>query len=275
MSWGRDRPDLRGVLHITVSQSGGSPDLVDSLSMARDYGATTVAVTNNRDSDLARAAEFVVDVRAGTERAVAATKTYTAELLALYLLLAPLGLSGLSVSDAAPIAEAAHATLEGADAVAVVAVVAARYRFASSLITTARGYAYATARESALKLMETSYLGAHAFSRADLLHGPLAMVDADTPVIAVATPGRGGAAMAPVLAALRERKTDLVLGGQEDGVGGVQPWSVLPVATHGVREELHPVLEILPLQQLALLLALERGENPDAPRGLRTVTETW
>jgi glucosamine--fructose-6-phosphate aminotransferase (isomerizing) len=271
-------PDLRDVLHIAVSQSGGSPDLVDSLVAARSCGATTVAVTNNVDSELARAAEFVVDVRAGVERAVAATKSYTSELLALYLLLAPLSTaSGLSVADAAPLAEAAHATLQATEAVAGVA---ARYRFASQLITAARGYSYATAREAALKLMETSYLGAQAFSGADLLHGPMAMIDVDTPVIAIATPGRGGTAMRPVLAALRERKADLVLvGGHGDvadgGAGAFPVASVLPVATDGIREELHPVLEILPLQQLALLLALERSGNPDAPRGLSKVTETW
>jgi glucosamine--fructose-6-phosphate aminotransferase (isomerizing) len=263
------RPDLRGVLYIGVSQSGGSPDLVDSLVAARSCGATTVAVTNNVDSELARAAEFVVDVRAGTERAVAATKTYTAELLALYLLIGSLGSSGLSAADAAPLSDAAHATLQGIDAVAAVA---GRYRFATRLITTARGFSYATAREAALKLMETSYLGAQAFSGADLLHGPMAMVDNATPLIAVATPGRGGEAMLPVLAMLRERSADLVLvGGQDAAPGG----TILPVHTQGLREELHPVLEILPLQQLALRLALERGVNPDAPRGLRKVTETW
>jgi glucosamine--fructose-6-phosphate aminotransferase (isomerizing) len=124
--------------------------------------------------------------------------------------------------------------------------------------------------------METSYLGAQAFSGADLLHGPMAMVDGHTPVIAVATPGRGGAAMAPVVTALHERNADLVLVGGQGGVPGMSPAaSVLPVFTDGIREELHPVLDILPLQRLALLLALERGENPDAPRGLRKVTETW
>jgi glucosamine--fructose-6-phosphate aminotransferase (isomerizing) len=124
--------------------------------------------------------------------------------------------------------------------------------------------------------METSYLGAHAFSGADLLHGPMAMIDVDTPVIAVATPGRGGAAMVPVLSALRERNADLVLvGGTPDAVAAAPTAGVLPVQTDGIREELLPILEILPLQQLALRLALERGVNPDAPRGLRKVTETW
>jgi glucosamine--fructose-6-phosphate aminotransferase (isomerizing) len=267
------RPDLHGVLHIAVSQSGGSPDLVGSLMAARECGATTVAVTNNPTSELARAAEFVVDVHAGTERAVAATKTYTAELLALHLLLVP-------GADASPapgdrLADAAAATLASEQAVAALA---ARYRFANRLVTTARGFSYATAREAALKLMETSYLGAQAFSGADLLHGPMAMIDRDTPVIAVATPGRGGAAMAPVLAALRQRAADLVLvGGTVDGMESEarDATTVLPVRTDRIPEQLHPVLEILPLQQLALRLALERGVNPDAPRGLQKVTETW
>ena len=214
------RPDLRGVLHISVSQSGGSPDLVDALEAARSCGATTVAVTNNVASDLARAAEFVVDVRAGSERAVAATKSYTAELLALYLLLG----ADLSAQDArtgaARLADAAQATLQGVDAVGAAA---ARYRFATSLVTTARGYSYATAREAALKLMETTYLGAQAFSAADLLHGPLAMIDQNTPVIAVATPGRGGAAMSSVLRTLHQRHADLVVVGGTDDAAAAAP----------------------------------------------------
>jgi glucosamine--fructose-6-phosphate aminotransferase (isomerizing) len=103
----------------------------------------------------------------------------------------------------------------------------------------------------------------------------MAMVDREIPVIAVATPGRGGAAMTPVLTVLQERHADLVLVGGPESAGGFEPAKVLPVDTAGVREELHPVLEILPLQRLALRVALERGENPDAPRGLRKVTETW
>jgi glucosamine--fructose-6-phosphate aminotransferase (isomerizing) len=171
------------------------------------------------------------------------------------------------------LADAAHATLQGTDAVGAAS---ARYRFATSLVTTARGYSYATAREAALKLMETTYLGAQAFSGADLLHGPLAMIDGSTPVIAVATPGRGGTAMTPVLRTLHERNADLVVvGGTHEASAAAPSASLLRVQTEGVPEELHPILEILPLQQLALRLALERGVNPDAPRGLRKVTETW
>jgi glucosamine--fructose-6-phosphate aminotransferase (isomerizing) len=255
------RPVLDDVLFVAVSQSGGSPDLVDSLSTARSCGALTLAVTNSPASPLAHAAELSADVAAGAELAVAATKTYTAELLALYLVMA--GWAGLDTSAAARLPEAAARTLARGDRVAAAAD---RYRFADRLVTTARGYSYPTAREAALKLMETSYLGAQAFSGADLLHGPMAMVDAGVPVIAVRTPGAGGQAMDPVIAKLTSVGADVLLVGPDDG---------LPVATDGIDAELSPILEILPLQQLALRLAVNRGSDPDAPRGLRKVTETY
>ena len=114
--------------------------------------------------------------------------------------------------------------------------------------------------------METSYISAQAFSGADLLHGPLAMIDRGVPVIAVVTPGRGGAAMEPVLDRLGEVGADVLRVGDPSG---------LPVVADGVGEDLLPLLEILPLQQLAWRLALDRGEDPDRPRGLAKVTSTW
>jgi glutamine---fructose-6-phosphate transaminase (isomerizing) len=149
--------------------------------------------------------------------------------------------------------------------------VAQRYRFAQRLMTTGRGYSYATAREAALKLMETCYLSAQAFSGADLLHGPLAAVDPLVPVLAVVPEGAGGQAMMPVLARLAERNADVF------GVGSAAALELLAggiTLPAGVPEELSPLLEILPLQQLALHLAIARGEDPDTPRGLQKVTET-
>ncbi|HET9093541.1 MAG TPA: SIS domain-containing protein [Solirubrobacteraceae bacterium] len=254
------RPEMHDVLFIAVSQSGRSPDLVDSLTAARARGALTVAVTNAPASPLAAAAEVAVDIRAGEERAVAATKSYTAQLLALHLLIA----GDRAAEAAARLPEAAARTLELIPEERLAAI-AETLRGAERLVLTARGYAYATAREAALKLMETSYLSAMAFSGADLLHGPLAMIDGSVPVIAVTTPGRGGEAMGPVL----ER-----LGGVGAQVLRVGPPDGLAVASDGVAEELLPVLEILPLQRLAWRLALERGVDPDHPRGLSKVTRT-
>ena len=249
------RPDMRGVLFLAASQSGGSPDLLEATEVARSCGALTVAVTNNPDSALASAAAHHVDVHAGVERAVAATKTYTAELLALYLLLAGADAAGLPGAAARTLAHAGAAH----DA-------AHRLANVDRLVVTARGYSYPTAREGALKLMETSYLAAQAFSGADLLHGPLAMLGPDVPVIAITSPGRSAAALAPVLERLTDADVPLLRVGPRDG---------LPVETDGLPEALTPILEILPLQQLAWRLAIDRGGDPDAPRLLSKVTETW
>lgn len=264
------RPDYSEALVVGVSQSGGSPDLVEVLRTARTAGALTVAVTNDLSSPLAEAAEFAVDVAAGPERAVAATKTYTAELLTLYLLIEGVrtGTGDLPAEELAALAalpELAARTLADPTPVEL----APRYRFADRMVTTGRGYAYPTAREAALKLMETSYLPALAFSGADLLHGPLAMADPDVPVLAVVGTGPGGAAMREVLARLGERGADLlVLGSSGAGPAGCR----LPVPE--VDERYAPLLDILPVQQLALALARLRGQDPDAPRGLRKVTAT-
>lgn len=264
------RPDMRNALVVGVSQSGGSPDLLEVIRVAREQGALTLAVTNNPSSPLAQAAELAVDVGAGHERAVAATKSYTAELLALLLLIEGVrtGSGALSTAERDALAELPrHATEVLADATAT--ELAARYRFAATVVTTGRGYAYPTARETALKLMETSYLAALAFSGADLLHGPLAMADPDVPVLAVVGAGPGGRAMRDVLARLGERRADVVAVGPSD-VDGIR----LRIPTPQVDERYAPLLDILPLQRLALALALHRGENPDAPRGLRKVTST-
>src|SRR5205823_1971660 len=204
------RPDLAGALVVGVSQSGGSADLVEVMKAARESGAHTLAVTNNPGSPLAEAAELHVDVGAGTERAVAATKTYTAELLALLLLVeAVRGGGTLPDAERAALADLpGHAAGLLADPAPV--ELAGRYRFAARMVTTGRGYAYPTARETALKLMETAYLPALAFSGAELLHGPLAMADPDVPVLAVVGAGPGGAAMRDVLARLDERRADVV-----------------------------------------------------------------
>lgn len=294
------RPDFSGALVIGVSQSGGSPDLAEVLRVARAAGALTVAVTNDPASPLAREAELSVDVAAGPERAVAATKTYTAELFALCLLVEGVRagngvLPGPERAALARLPELAARTLADPTPVEL----AARYRFAARMITTGRGYAYPTAREAALKLMETSYLPALAFSGADLLHGPLAMADPDVPVLAVVGAGPGGAAMREVLTRLGERGADLLVVGPPDptrkdptrkepaagdgasrhaaagdgaGGDGVRPGCRLPVPE--VDERYAPLLDILPVQRLALALARLRGQDPDAPRGLRKVTAT-
>jgi glutamine---fructose-6-phosphate transaminase (isomerizing) len=263
------RPDLRDHLVVAVSQSGGSPDLAEVLRVARDRGARTLAVTNAPASPLAEVAELVLDIAAGAERAVAATKTYTASLLTLALLV-----EGVRAGDGT-IDPGEHRALRALPSLAArlltdptATELTERYRFAAQLVTTGRGYAYPTAREAALKLMETSYLAALAFSGADLLHGPVAMTDADVPVVAVVGAGPAGESMRDVLTVVAQRRADLLI------VGPRRVPGALHLPTPEIDERHAPLLDILPLQQLALALALARGENPDTPRGLQKVTST-
>ncbi|MGA4544911.1 SIS domain-containing protein [Uniformispora flossi] len=254
------RPRLHGTLFVTVSQSGGSPDLIESTRAAREAGALTLAVTNNPDSALASAADLHLDVLAGPELALPATKTYTAELLTLYLLVDAVRGGTGDFARGIPSA-AAEVLARGGE----VRDHAREYRFADRLVLTSRGYGYPTVREAALKVMETSYLHAQAFSGADLLHGPLAMIDGDAPVIAVVPDGAGGRALAPVLDRLRAAGARTALLGPPDG------FFPLPVR---LCEEVQPIVQILPLQTLACEIALDRNLDPDAPRALAKVTRT-
>lgn len=252
------------VLVIAVSQSGHSPDLVSFVEAWVARGATAVSVVNDASSPLAVASGHCIDVRAGRESAVAATKTFTAELLALWMLVA--AWSGRSIDLAAPLPGMISGLASGPDSIAGLAD---RYRFAERIIVTGRGYGYPIAREGALKMMETSYVGAHAFSAADLLHGPIAMVDSATPVLVVAPPGAGADSMAETMTGLRERSIDVVSVGT--GLGDIATWAVpLPP----LAEDLAAIAAAIPLQWLSWQMAIDRGRDPDQPRSLNKVTRT-
>ena len=260
------RPDLTDVLLVAVSQSGGSPDLLEVTTAARQQGALTVALTNTPGSPLHQAAEFAVDLGAGEERAVAATKSYSASLLALYLLVdAARGGNG---SAAEPIPELAQTTLDSA--VQPIEAAVGRYRFVERVLTTGRGYSSATAAEAALKLAETSYLAARAYSGADLLHGPVAALDAETAVLALVSAGHGGTAMREVLEVVAGSGADVLAIGSAAETVPAGHRVPLPETA----EELAPILEVLPVQRLALGLSLARGGDPDRPRGLHKITKT-
>lgn len=259
------RIDLRDVLVVAVSQSGESPDIVSYVEMAGSAGATTLGLTNAPGSALAGAAQEVVHLRAGPETAVAATKSYTAELVALTALFAP-----EAVSARLPELGAAAREVLGSAGPAV-RELAGRYRYATRVMTTGRGYSSASAREAALKLMETSYVSAHGMSAADLLHGPIALLDASVPLLCFAAAGPDSAAMAELVELGRRHDVDVDVVGDGTVTGATLP-ALLPP---GTPPELRPVLEILPAQLLAAEMALDRGIDPDEPRRLSKVTRTY
>jgi glucosamine--fructose-6-phosphate aminotransferase (isomerizing) len=258
---------------IGISQSGRSPDIVGSVAAGRRQGAPTIAITNEPSSELAAAAEHVIDLSAGPERAVAATKTYTAELLAVALLVTAIE-SRLAPADGREAALAAvPAALTAALATEPQAHAVATYLAAATrLIVVGRGFEYATARELALKLKELARLAADPYSAADFLHGPLALVEPGYPVIAIATSGAAAADLDALLERLGELGVDrIVVSDRPAAVAGETFGIHLPP---GLPEWLMPIATIVPGQLLALHLAIAKGIDPENPRYIRKVTLT-
>ena len=262
---------------LAVSQSGESPDLLETVRSAQGAGVAVIAFTNDPSSTLARLGEVHVALSAGPELSVAATKTYTAELLALHLVLSRAAGADWSSLEAAveAVAVAGGSTIRAAAEASP--ALATGLREAQRILVVGRGYSMASAKEGALKLMETNAIAASGWSVADATHGPLGQVVAGTPVIVLAASPGGHASVATFAAAAADLGAELIVVGAQELAGStpVRSRIALPgLDSAGVPDELIPLIEILPLQQLALELALERGLNPDQPAGLNKVTRT-
>jgi fructoselysine-6-P-deglycase FrlB-like protein len=262
--------DLRGVLAVAVSQSGATEEIVTTLEWARRCGARTVAVTNVAGSPLAEAADVPLITRAGTELAVPATKTYTTQLAALAVLALSIGKGpGEGVGALSGVPDAVEAMLEVAPAAEALAE---RLTYVDTLVVSGRGFAYSTALELSLKLKETCYVTAVGLSYADLVHGPIAIVDADTPALLVAA---ASGPMLPEMTGLARRIAGA--GAHVYGIGGDPDFaavcrSALPGPS--LPERLAPFALVVPGQLLVEALARAKGLDPDAPRGLDKVTQT-
>ncbi len=265
----RTPPALGDTLVLAVSQSGASPDIVAVVEEARRQGALTVAITNAPGSPLARAAAHCLSLEAGEERAVAATKTYTAQLLALAMLSTALDPSEERWRELAAVPRQVERALAlNAEAPAR----AARFRYAEHFVVIGRGFNYATAFELALKLKETSYVVAEPYSSADFLHGPVALIERGFPAVVIAPSGAVYEDVAALLDILAEREAEVV-GISDRAEFLARVGTPLPLPS-GVPEWLSPLVAIVPGQLWAGALARERGLDPDQPRGLRKVTET-
>lgn len=262
------RLDFRRALVIGISQSGEGTDINRVLAAARRQGATTLAITNEARSTMARLADDVFLVRAGPQRSVAATKTYTGQLMVLYLLAAALGtrvtFAGISeVSGWAKQALALEPELRE---------LVERYRFMRVCAVVARGINYANAFELALKLMETCYVVAERFSAADFRHGPIALVERDFPIILLMPPGRAFRDVARLAERLAKLRAETIAF-SSDRVR--LPHTTRSVRIPGVIPEIYtPIPYIIPGQLFACLLADVKGFDPDNPRSLQLVTRT-
>ncbi|HXG32453.1 MAG TPA: SIS domain-containing protein [Bryobacteraceae bacterium] len=268
--------DLREALVVAVSQSGESTDTIMVLERAKSQGAVNVGITNEKSSTLARRADHVLLVRAGKERSVAATKTYTGQVLMFYLLAHALG-ARIRLDDLERLPEWTERALriEGQ-----VAELVPRYRFMTDAAVVGRGLNFASALEFGLKLMETCYVVAERFSSADFLHGPIALVEESFPVFLFAPPGATWPSMREILLKLRDRKADVLVitdAGNRQAVAESPRSISLPLKwpRDAWREELYtPIPYIVPAQLFSALLAEEKGLDPDRPRTLTKVTKT-
>jgi glucosamine--fructose-6-phosphate aminotransferase (isomerizing) len=256
-------PRLRGALVIGISQSGRSPDIVETIAAARRAGSPTLAIVNDPESPLARAADDVLPLHAGPERSVAATKTYSAELAAVALLSLSLARRRKELDALEAVPDAMGKALLSEGAARGAARTLAR---AERAVVLARGVHYSTAFEIALKLKELALLLAEPFSAADFQHGPITMAEKNLPVVLVSPPAtRPEAEMRAVARDLARRGSPVIRIGPR-GAGAIP----LPV----VLEVLAPLVSVIPGQLLAYHAALARGLDPDRPRGIRKVTET-
>lgn len=263
-------PKLKNALVVGISQSGKSPDIVSVLEEGKRQGCATLAITNEPNSDLANISDFVLDIQAGAEKAVAATKTYTTELMSVAMLSAALNGNKARWDE---LAEVPHWMKTVLKHDSLISRSAERYRYMDQTVVLGRGFNYATAFEWALKLKELAYVKAEPYSSADFQHGPIAMLESGFPIMAVAPRGKVFESMLAMLKRLRKELSAelVVISNDKRALSLAQVPLTIPV---DVPEWLSPLVTILPAQLMAYHLTRAKGYDTEHPRSIRKVTET-
>ena len=263
-------PQLKNALVLGISQSGESPDIVSVIAEGRKQGNMTLSLTNAPHSPMAEASEYHVNVMAGPELAVAATKSYTAQLLSIALLSVALGEDKERLEAITRLPQALQAVLDLEESIANFA---GRYRFMNQCVICGRGYNYATAYEWSLKLKEMTYIVSVPYSSADFRHGPIAIVNQGFPVFAVMP---SGAVYDDLLGLVKSLKQEnlvdlLVISDRQEALDLADVAIPLP---QDIPEWLSPIASILAGQLFAYYLTKAKGFNAESLRGLNKVTLT-
>lgn len=263
-------PKLHKALVISISQSGMSPDIIQIIKIANQQRCKTICITNNDDSPLANESDFTIPIYAGEEKAVAATKSYSASLIALAMLSAALAKDKDFQSQIQHIPAYLKTTIAAAqeklDQVQ-------RYRYIENCAVLGRGLNYATAFEVALKVKELTGINAIPYSSADFRHGPIATVHRGFPVFLIAPQGKVFGDMQQMFIDLQALQAEIISISNDD--------KILRDSNLGFRipteipETLSPIVSAIPGQFFGRQLAIEKGFNPDKPEGLHKVTETF
>lgn len=261
-------PNLARSLVIGISQSGRAEDVRQVLHDARGQGALTLAITNYDESPMAQTAEYHVNIMAGDEHSIAATKTYTAQLTVLAMLVAALDTKYGLAGQLQALPDYVRASLNEAESVRAWSQ---RYRYMTNFSVIGRGYNLCTALEISLKVKELCYLSTNGYSEADFRHGPIAMIQPGFPVMLVAPQGHTLEQMRDLAEKLREKEAELLMISNDDAL---LQYGHYTVRQPQMPEWLSPITFVIPGQMFAMLQAMHRGYAVDRPRGLSKVTVT-
>lgn len=260
------KPNLKRALVVGVSQSGEGVDINNVLETAKDSGAFTLGITNEADSSMAKIADETLLIHAGREKSVAATKTYTGQMLHFYLLAAQLADAKIEFE------KIPHFSAQVLQLKSKVEELVERYVFMENCVVVGRGMNYGNSYELALKLMETCYVVAERFSSADFFHGPLAIVERRFPVLMFAPQGVTRQSNVDLLKRLQELHADSLAITNDDEIAKLSSRTLqMPKE---IDEFLSPIPFIIPAQLFAALLSQAKGIDADAPRSLSKVTKT-
>jgi glutamine---fructose-6-phosphate transaminase (isomerizing) len=264
-------PRLKNALVVSISQSGKSPDIVSVMAEAKRQGQATLTITNMPDSPLAEYADWTIDVCAGEEKAVAATKSYTSSLMAAAMLSCALSGDEERWEKLNMVPFWLEQVLTKEDQLAYMAQ---RYRYMEACVVLGRGFQYATAYEWALKMKEMCYVIADPYSSADFQHGPIALVEHGFPVMALANKGEVLGDMLGLMDLLRrEHHVELfTISDDNDALHLANSALALPA---GIPEWISPIVSIVPAQLFTYHLTRVKGFDTESPRSLSKVTETF
>jgi glucosamine--fructose-6-phosphate aminotransferase (isomerizing) len=263
-------PSLKDALVLGISQSGQSPDIVSVITEGKRQGVPTLAITNDPKSPLALVADYVIDLDCGPEKAVAATKTYTASLMVIAMLSVALKGDKERLVELERIPDLLQEML-GLDE--MIHGLAQRYRYMQQCVVLGRGYNYATAFEWSLKLKELAYVIAAPYSSSDFRHGPMAVLTQGFPVFVVAHTGEVFNDMMDLLSVLiEEREIELLAISNEPRLLGIARTQIHTPAN--IPEWMSPIVSIVPAQLFSYHLTQAKGLDTESPRGLRKVTRT-
>lgn len=263
-------PKLSRTLVVGISQSGQSPDIISVIEDANKQGQTTLCITNEEDSPLAKEADHVIPLHCGKEKSVAATKTYTSSLTSLALLSIALNKDSGREKALKSLAPKLEQTIKDA---LEVSLNTCRYRYIEHCVVIGRGFNYSTAFEIALKIKELSRVVSVPYSSADFKHGPIAAVQPGFPVVLVAPSGKMNAQMLEFSKKMHELDAELITISDDESI--LKDSNLGFKIPEGIDEWLSPIACAIPGQLFARQLAIEKGLNIDQPVGLTKVTETF